>query len=241
MRAACCSILILFAVAATIAADEATCPASRAADQGFVPFEAFHEVMAPAWHQAWPARDFEALYAAGPEFSRLFKHIAMLKPAFKTSSRRAIFLQRRQEFAQLVKDYQAACLARDSNLVYGLMPPLHEAFEATASALLPVYYPEFDGFVITLNVIMETHLPANNVEGLIGSTETLAMKADGLTRENVPEDLVAVADEVVGWFDRFREKVASMSAALADSDLAVYKQTAGELQILVSEFIAKFI
>jgi len=241
MRAIGVVLLLALTCAASAVGEETTCPASRAADEGFAPFEAFHEVMAPAWHVAWPARDFAALYAAGPEFSRLFKPIAMLKPAFKVSSRRTIFLENRRVFAQLVKDYAAMCLAQDSNLVYGLMPSLHEAFEATASTLLPVYYPEFEGFVITLNLILETHLPQNNMEGLVGSTETLVAKAEYLTKETIPDDLAAKSDEILGYFDKIRSLAGELKSALDDDKMDVYREQAAALQTLVKEFIASYI
>ena len=59
-------ILVFLLAAFTIAtADEKSCPADRAAQLGHDPFGAFHEIMAPAWHVAWPDSNFEALFEAG--------------------------------------------------------------------------------------------------------------------------------------------------------------------------------
>ncbi len=227
---------------ATIAADqEETCPADRVGRQGFEPFEEFHAVMAPAWHQAWAARDYAALFAAGDEFSNLFKKIAFLKPPFKTDTRRQAFLEHRQEFAQLVRDYHAACRGKDSSAVIEIMPRLHDAFEETAATLLPVYYPEFEGFVVTLNLITETHLPADNIEGLVGSTETLVRKADAMDAETVPSELSSARDEVVRRQELLKDLSHELSEALTDGDMGAFRTTLSQLQTEVERFITDFI
>lgn len=229
-----------FAALMTVHAEE-TCPADRAGRQGFEPFEEFHQVMAPAWHQAWPAKDYEALFSAGDEFSTLFKRIAFLKPQFKTEDRRQAFLEHRADFAQLVREYHQACRDQDSSAVIEIMPRLHDAFEATASTLLPVFYPEFEGFVVTLNLIIETHLPDENMDGLTGSTETLVRKAEGLDAETVPSELSSVRAEVVKRQDRLRTLSHELSRALAEDDMAAFKSTLSVLEGEVQKFIADFL
>lgn len=234
----CLSIIIL---AVPVVVGEETCPADRAGEKGFEPFEEFHAVMAPAWHQAWPARDCEALFAAGDEFSTLFKKIAFLKPQFKTSERREAFLKHRREFAQLVRDYHEACRKQDSAAVMETMPRLHDAFEETASTLLPVYYPEFEGFVVTLNLIAETHLPRENMKGLIGSTETLVRKAEALNPETIPPELGSAREQIAKRQGLFRSLSHDLSEALSNDDMPAYRTTLSTLQAEVKRFITDYI
>jgi len=51
MRYACLAFLLLLP-AGFATADEASCPSHRTAELGHSPFEEFHAIMAPAWHQA---------------------------------------------------------------------------------------------------------------------------------------------------------------------------------------------
>lgn len=235
------ALVLALATASTIVADETTCPASRAAGQGFAPFEAFHSVMAPAWHQAWPDEDYDALLAVGPEFSKLFKPIALLKPPLKTRSRRLAFLKNRQEFAALVRDYGKAATACDSAAVYEIMPRLHDAFEATASCLLPIHYPEFDGFVITVNLIAETHLPRTNRPGIVGSTETMGNKVKQLTSESIPKELGNEKAEILKQFDLIRDLVEQLNSHRHDDDLTTYVEIFGRLEGVTSQFVEKYI
>ncbi len=233
-------LVLLFAASAAFANEE-TCPASRVNGAAGSPFEAFHEIMAPAWHVAWVEDNYEGLFGAGKEFSERFKHIAILKPAFKLAARRAIFLENRREFAQLVKDYAVACEAHDSSAVHELMPALHNAFEATAATLLPVYYPEFEALVITTNIISETHLPRDDAEGLAGSTETLVRKAALLTAKTLPVELTEFREQILADADKFQETSHKMQAALQKNDRDEFVRQLHVFEELIAGFITKFI
>jgi hypothetical protein len=121
------------------------------------------------------------------------------------------------------------------------MPELHDAFEETAATLLPVHYPEFEGFVVTLNLIAETHLPRDNRKGLTGSTETLIRKAEVLNSETVPAELSTVREEVVERQERLRQLSHQLSEYLADDDMDAFKTTLSQLEQEVERFIADFI
>ena len=60
--------MMLF-ITATITAEPQQCPADKAAEHGYTAYDAFHKLMAPAWHTAWPAKDFGSLFKAGSEFA----------------------------------------------------------------------------------------------------------------------------------------------------------------------------
>ena len=222
-------------------AQEASCPADRAAELGYQAFADFHAVMAPAWHRAWPDSDFTALFNAGPEFSRLFKPIGLMKPKFNSSSRRDAFLKNRQEFAQVVSDYFEACQKQDREQVYVLMPRLHSAFEATAALLVPISYPELEGIQITINLIKEHHLPEANRIGIEGSTATLAERASRLTIDQLPPDLAARRDEIAPRLEEVRAQIATLQRLLAADDMNGYSTALSGLESSVNRIIAEYL
>ena len=234
-------VLLLAFVAMAVHADESSCPAKRAGDKGFNSIEAFHHVLGPTWHKAWPNKDYDALIAAGPKFEETFGPIAELKMTFKTEKRADAFTKNRDEFAKLVKLYGEACKDGNKEKVYELMPALHDAFEMTASAMLPVHYPEFDGFVISMNMIMESHMPQNNTEGIIGSTETLVAKVEGLTEETIPEDLKEKQAEIMAIFAAMKELTTKMKECCDKNDMETYKIHIEHLNTKVNEFHTKYI
>jgi len=239
-----CAALTLLIAAGAAASDQtagSTCPSSRAAEAGYNPFEEFHAVMAPAWHQAWPDSNFADLFAAGPKFQEAFGKVAEMKPALKSAAREKVFAERRAALGGLVQKYAAAAAAEDKDKVYALMPELHDAFEQAASALLPVHYPEFEGMVVTLNLILETHLPKGNTDGVNGSTETLVEKLKALTPETLPEDLREHEAAIGAEFGAMSELAARMQKCCENRDMETYREHIKTLDGKVKEFIAKYI
>ncbi len=236
------SIRILLALALlTTLAYAQTCPSSRAAKAGISPFETFHKIMHPAWHEAYPAKDFAALMKAAPEFEKAFEAIAALEAKTNNPTRKAAFLQHREEFAGLVKSFASAAKADDSQAVYEIMPELHEAFEMTASACMPRPYPEVEAIAITTHLILDKHLPADNAEGIVGSTETLQEKMKALTEKSLPSELQEKKAEILPLFADWTKLSARMKESLDKKDMAAYKTSAEELKGKVAGFCEKYL
>lgn len=231
-------LLSLLILLAPYASAQEGCPADQAAVAGYVSFEHFHHVMAPAWHTAWPAKDYAALIAAGPEFAEQFAAIEQINPSRVSVVRRPAFIEQRRQFAELVEQYADACRQSDSGLVYELMPDLHNAFEATAATLLPVSYPEFEGLMVTLDLIVQTHLPSRNKVGLVGSTETLRMKMEHLITAPLPEVLIENEDRIRLTLETLRHLVLHMLQAMYQNDIKMYIIYATELKTQSDEFMS---
>ena len=220
----------------------AGCPAHQVAKMGFTVFHDFHEIMAPAWHTAWPDKDYDALLAAGPKFKEAYIGIAKMEPTFKTKYAYKAFLKARDSFSRIIEMYAAAAKRGDKEAVYDLMPQLHDAFEMTASTLLPVSYLEIEAAVITLNLIMETHLPENNVEGIVGSTETLVARFVVLAdTTSIPDELKERQKEILAEIAAMKKLVLQMKESCDKKDMKSYKVHATELDTKLKGFFEKYI
>ena len=233
-----CAVLLCCALPQ---AAEQTCPAQRSAQDGHNPFEAFHHVIAPAWHQAWPDKDYETLFAAAPKFEEAFAEIAALEPEFKSSVRAEVFANRRTDLKDLIEAYTKAAGQKDEEGVHKILPDLHDAFEQTASATLPVHYPEFEGMVLTVNLIQETHLPKNNREGIVGSTETLEIKIDALTPESLPAELKEHEEAIAAEFEAMSELADQMRSCCDKDDMQGYREHLSALNARIEKFIKAYI
>jgi hypothetical protein len=218
-----------------------TCPAERAAEHGMNPFATFHEVVAPIWHEAWPNKDYNALIAAGPKFKEAFAGIAAMKPKIDNGKRLEKFEMLRKELGELVDAFATAAAEGDKDAVYKITPDLHEHFELAASSLLPVNYPLIEGIIMTKNMILETHLPADNRDGIIGSTETLVMKLDSFDEEDVPEELAESADDIAVEIQGLKETAKLMAATCHEDDLTTYKSHFDSFNQQLSEFAKKYL
>jgi len=221
---------------------EVGCPADRAAELGYNPFEAFHKIMAPVWHTAWPDKDYDALLAAGPKFKEAFAGIVKMEPTFKTKGCKKAFLKARDNFSKIIETYATAAEKGDKETVYDLMPKLHDAFEMTASTLLPVSYPEIEAVAATLKLIMETYLPKNNMEGIIGSTDTLLAKFESLTdTTTIPDELQEKKKEILAEIAAMKKLAWQMQECYSKNDMEHYKEHATELDKKLKDFFEKYI
>jgi hypothetical protein len=196
-------------------------------------FEAFHEVMHPAWHDAYPAKDYAALIASGPKFEATYAPIAKLDPAIKNEARKASFMKERQEMGEWVAKYVAACKAGDSQKVYEIMPDMHWAFEEAMWMLQPMEFKPLDGILVTVDVILDMHIPSDNWDGIAGSTETLQMKLGHISDESFPPELASVKDAVKADFIKAIPMVEQMKTLAEKKDLAGYRDQAMQLKKLL--------
>ncbi len=221
---------------------EAACPAHQAAQLGHDPFGDFHKIMAPVWHQSWPEKDYGALLAAAPKFQEAFTAIAKLEPTFKIEARKKEFSKSRDEFGKIVDMYAAAVEKYDTLAFYEMMPRLHDAFETTASVLLPLPYPEMEGVAITLKLILETHLPKNNMEGIVGSTETLLSRFDVLTdTTTIPDALKEKQTEIMAEIAMMKMLARQLKECCDENDMKCYQEHATTLDKRLKDFFEKYI
>jgi len=234
-------VIVVLALAPLVLAADEKCPSAQAANAGVSDFEGFHKVIAPVWHGAYPDSNFDAMLAVGPDFEKAFASIAGMEARMKNVSRKAAFLMNREKLADLVKRYASACKAGDKDSVYVLLPDLHEAFEMTASACLPTTYPEFDGLVVTANLILNRHLPKNNTEGIAGSTETLVAKAKNLTAITLPASLRDKEKVILPELQAIQVLVDQMHKRFTQNDMGKYKSLAEELKGKLAAFAAAYL
>lgn len=235
------TLLAVIFMASMISAGEEACPADRAEKKGYNPFGEFHEILAPVWHSAYPEKDYDALLAAGPKFEEKLKLITSMKPEFKSDYRHAQYDNNLKVFAMAVKRFADACREGDKEKAYELMPDLHNSFEMTASSLLPISYPEFDGFVISFNLLYGSHIPNDNMEGIVGTSETLVEKVEKLTEETIPDELQDQKEDILSVFGQFRDMVSKIKEAADKNAMQELKETATALSEKIDSFVKKYI
>jgi hypothetical protein len=214
----------------------AQCPADKAEAEGKKsPFSAFHSYMAPAWHEAYGAKDYDVMIKAADGFETTFKEIAAIEPKMKNTARKADFLTNREKFAAELKRYVAFAKAGNKDSVYATLPQLHEAFEMTAMAYNPIDYPELTSMIVTTHLLVSKHIPAKNWEGINGSTETLATKVASLNEKSLPTELTPRKEAILGEFKLIQTTFDEFKAACDKKDLASAEKLAMALDTKLRE------
>jgi hypothetical protein len=219
---------------------DSACPANRAAEEGYNPFEAFHSVMAPAWHGAWPEKNYDALIAAAPKFTEIMGEIMKMKPDLN-EVRMANFVSHRDDFAKIVNAYAEAAEKGDNEAVYALMPDVHEMFEQTAASLLPIHYPLVESIAMQARLITETHLPKENKQGIVDATDKLVEQVKYLDEDSIPQELSAKKDALLAQFADIRKITAKMKECCDKDDMETFRVHAealdGRMKVIVQEYL----
>jgi hypothetical protein len=194
-------VLLLFWIGTAISAEppsavEANCPADQAADQGIKTLGQLHEIMAPAWHEAYPAHDYTVLGEAIVKFEAMIPTLEGMKPVFKIDQRRDKFQAARTQFIDLVNRGKTASEAGDNEALEAIYPDLHNNFEEMAYYLLPLQYPEYKSLRVVVDLMIDTHLKNGDYKAIVSSLEALKIKNDQLRKAPLPEDLTDVAEQV---------------------------------------------
>jgi hypothetical protein len=215
--------MILLAASVASAADSTMKVAQDA-------FDAFHVVMHPAWHEAYPSKDYAALLATGPGFAETYVPIAKLEPPIKNRTRLARFKGYRQEMGIFVTQYADACRKNDSAMAYEILPKMHEAFEKAMESLKPGESKLIDGLMVTADVILDFHVPAENWEGMLGSTETIFTKLDHVSDSTFPPELLSSKTEVTKAFGNLRATASDMKVCVDKKDMACFRAKAARFK-----------
>jgi hypothetical protein len=173
------------------------CPAHQAAEQGVDFIGKLHQVMAPAWHSAYPEKDYAALGKAMNKFAAMIPDVKKVTHTFKTAEREANFNAARKKFIELVEKGAAAGTESETEIIYELMPDVHMSFEEMAYYLLPVSFPEFQSLVTVVNLMIDEHLKKEDYAAVATSVEALKIKNTELQKAKIPEDLKSVKKEVI--------------------------------------------
>ncbi|MEE8576292.1 MAG: hypothetical protein V3T31_03475, partial [candidate division Zixibacteria bacterium] len=178
--------------------------------------------------------------AAGPKLTQAFAAIAEVKPDLK-ELKLEHFNQCRAILADQVQEYAQAASSGNGQAAVKILPDLHSAFEKTTSVLLPVNYAQFDGFMITLELIIDTHLPQNNRAGIVGSLGTLVTKAQMLNERTLPVALQWSKEEIVSLFDKIATLANEAARSANQDDMKRVTKLTDQIEQLATEFSSRYL
>jgi hypothetical protein len=183
------SLVCLFSLAAIAASAGVALAQTPAETQTRVPeLTAFHEVIYPMWHTAWPARDTTLLRELWPD---LQKHISAVEKAELPG----ILRDKEEAWKQGLKRLKAAegayCKALASGTIeekLAAAEEMHSAYEGLVRAIRPVL-PELAQFHSVLYRIYHYYLPQKDQTAMVAVLPELTAEMDTLNRAALPKRL----------------------------------------------------
>jgi hypothetical protein len=155
--------------------------------------DAFHEVIMPMWHTAYPAKDYAALRTIAKNVEAGVAKIAAAKLPGILHEKEAAWAKGLAELKAAGAAYAKAAAGTDNAALLVAAEKLHTAYEAQVQVIRPVV-PEMGQFHQTLYVVQHTYVPAKKWADVCKVSGELQTKAEAIAKATLPKRATAKAD-----------------------------------------------
>lgn len=179
---------------------------------------AFHDVIAPLWHEAWPNKNFAMMRELMPEVE---KHVAAIQAAELPGILRDKHEAWQQGVTALVaaaRKMQIALGANEEQPALDAVEDLHSRFEQLVRVVRPVM-KELDGYHQVLYQVYHTLMPARDLAKLQSAAAELSRRCGALSTATLPKHFVAKETELKKAFAALCEATARLQSAAAGGDV----------------------
>jgi len=188
-------LVLLFAAAVAAPAQETESTVPELA--------AFHEVIYPIWHTAYPEKDTAMLKSLVPQVDELASKVYAAKLPGILRDKQAKYDAGLARFRAAVEAYDRAAKGADDKALLDAAEVLHASYERLVRILRPVL-KEMDEFHKVLYVVYHTDLPAKDWAAVRAAAPDLKAKAEAVAAAKLPagrqdkaEAFAAAAAELV--------------------------------------------
>jgi len=203
------SLALILLCAGGLVAQQET--AERETESSIPELEAFHEVIYPIWHTAYPSKDTKALRGFVEQINALAQKVYAAELPGILRDKADKWKQGLAEFRQAVEAYNAAAKATDDQALLSATEALHTKYEMLVRTMAPLT-KDVDEFHKLLYIIYHKYLPDKKWAAIKSTAPELAGLAEPLSTGTLPKRLEARADQY---------KAAATALHQAAKDLAV--------------------
>jgi len=154
---------------------------------------AFHDVIYPLWHTAYPNKDYAALRGLVPRINELAAKVYAAKLPGILRDKEAKWNDGVAVFKASVEAYNKAAAGTDDQALLAAAEALHTKYEVTVRMFKPVL-PEVEVFHQALYVVYHKYLPAKEYDNIRGATADLLAKAETAAKASLPARMAAKTD-----------------------------------------------
>jgi hypothetical protein len=183
-----------FAIALAVFAAAALAAPAQETDPSVPALSAFHEVIYPIWHTAYPDKDIAMLKSLTPQVNELAAKIYEAKLPGILREKQAKYDDGLAKFRAAVEAYGAAAKGSDDKALLDAAEVLHARYERLVRTLQPVL-PEMETFHKVLYVVYHTDLPAKNWTAVRAAAPDLKTKAEAVAAAKLPASRAAKAED----------------------------------------------
>ncbi len=149
--------------------------------------QAFHKIIYPMWHKAYPAKDFSAIKGFIPEIKANMEKMNNAKLPGILRDKESQWKEQLAKFNSFADTYYKACSDNDEAGMLKAVENFHRSYEAMNRVVKP-FTPQIDAYHQTLYVIYHKLLPENNFKGMSSLMEKFVVQAEDVSK--TPEDQI---------------------------------------------------
>ncbi len=179
-------LLIYLAITINLTAQETHQPGET--ESNVPELSAFHEVMYPIWHTAYPDKDYAALRNYVDEINTLAEKIYAAELPGILRDKKEKWDEGVEEFKKSVVDYNEKAAGDDDAALLKAAEEMHTKYEMLVRIIRPVL-KEVDEFHKVLYVIYHYYLPEDEFDNIRSVSDDLLQKAEDITKASLPKRL----------------------------------------------------
>jgi hypothetical protein len=172
------ALVVVFGAVALVQTNQETSTTVPALD-------AFHEVVMPMWHTAYPARDYATLRSIAPEVQAGIARIAAAKLPGILREKEQAWASGLEQLRLAGEAYAKAAGGKDDAALLAAAEKLHTAYESQVQVVRPVV-PEMNAFHQTLYVVQHTYVPERKWSEVCRVSGDLQAKAEAVAKASLP-------------------------------------------------------
>jgi len=208
--------VLLLCATGLVAQQEA---ADRETESSIPELEAFHEVIYPIWHTAYPSKDGKALRGFVEQVTTLAEKIYAVELPGILREKADKWKLGVAEFRQAVEAFRAAATGTDDQTLFNATEALHTKYEMLVRTMAPVT-KEVDEFHRLLYIIYHKYLPDKKWAAIKATGPELAGLAEPLPGAKLPKRMEARADKYKAAAEALYQASKELAARCQGDDTA---------------------
>jgi hypothetical protein len=179
--------------------------------------DAFHEVIFPLWHRAYPAQDTTMMRKLWPEVAKDEEAVQKAELPGILRDKKDAWQKGLEALHAAKTNYGEALAAGDKKMLLEAARQLHTSFEDLVSIVHPTL-PQMASFHEVLYQIYHYDMPQKDLTTLFSHAQTLKAAMDSLNAAVLPARLASKKDEFMKARADLSEKVTTFHASMRGSD-----------------------
>jgi len=205
-------MMIFAALALFVIAAQAR-PQAQETDSTVPELTAFHDIIHPIWHTAYPDKDYAALRSYAPEVKARAEKIFAAKLPPILHEKQAKWDQGLAEFKKAVEGYLTTASGTNDEALLNAAEALHSKYEMMVRTIRPVL-KEVDAFHKVLYMVYHKYLPNKDYEGVKSVYEDMTLKAEAITKAALPKRLEAKTEAFKTAAEALHESTKALAGAV---------------------------